>query len=496
MNRTAFTHRPPFIPSLLLVVSAVFCLVAVAQAQQAEVSPELQAKLEGPLTLDDCIEIALAKNRLLSAAELEREAVDKEVGAAVGTWMPEFGLSALRTNIHGDTEGLGSLAPGDFAEATATDLVASVTQRLPLGGDMELRYDFSKSGSDLVGGYGGSVLLRQPLLRDAGWRRATADVKDSRLAASAEQALLQARSLEVLFQVKSAYFEVLRRRELIQVNQQAIERDQQLLAFSQAKVDAQLATRRDVLSAEIILAQDRSRLVNAETGYMGALDDLANWLGVGFEDTLHVVSMPLELQPIGIEQERWIERALRDNPDVQSAAFDLQRSELAEDVAAKGRLPRLDLTLLYGQTYEGIASTDSFRSTRRGERTLQGGVEIAVPFLNMTPANLHRAAKLRTRRGEELLDEAKRQVVLAVRDAARNLDRIEERISVLDKEIQGAKDKVEFANVNFQLGRASNLDITDAQKDLVNAQSDYVDEVVNYRVELARLERLLGGTLP
>ena len=481
-----------------IAIAALIALLPVrrAGAQQRELPPELQAKLQGPLSLDDCIAIAQAQNRLLSAAAYQRQVVDTGVDAALGTWWPEFGVAALRTSTRGDTEGLGSDAPGQNVEATATDLVARVTQRLPLGGAMEVRYDFTKSGEDLLGQYGGSVFLRQPLLRDAGWRRATAEVSDSRLASTAEESVWRARSLQLDFLVKSAYYEVLRRRELIEVSQQAIARDEQLLAFSQAKMDAQLATRRDVLSAEIILAQDRSRLVNAETEHKAALDNLADLLGVDFGTPLDVVVVPLDLAPVTVDEAACVDKALRDNPDVQAASTELQRSELSAKVAGSSRLPRLDLTLLYGQTYDGISNDSSFRDTRRSEATWQGGVEVAVPFLNKTRGSAHEAAKLRVRRGQELLEDAQRQIVLQVRDATRNLRRIEERISVLDKEIQGAREKVEFANVNFQLGRASNLDITDAQEDLVNAESDYVDEVVGYRVELARLERLLGGALP
>jgi outer membrane protein TolC len=84
---------------------------------------------------------------------------------------------------------------------------------------------------------------------------------------------------------------------------------------------------------------------------------------------------------------------------------------------------------------------------------------------------------------------------LLVREAIRDLQRSSDRIKVLNKTIEGAKDKVEFANVNFQLGRADNFDITDAQKDLIEAETDYIEEIVSYRIALARLEQLLGGTL-
>ncbi len=482
--------------SVALALAALCCgWIPAAGAAAAARAAALQARLQQPLSLDGCIEIALEKNRLLTAAQLERDAVRLGVGAALGTWMPVLRVSALRTSIYSNTESLKTSGTSEYVVDTATDLVAGLDQRLPLGGALELRYDLTKEGVDILGGYGGAVLVRQPLLRDAGWRRATSPVTEARLAAAAEEASLLSRRLAVVFRVKSAYYEVLRGRELIEVNEKAIARDEQLLAFSQAKVAATLATRRDVLSAEIILAQDRSRLVNAQTEHKDALDALANVLGVPMQANLSVEPLELTLQPIAVEDSAWVERALRDNPEVHRARLELRRDDLAADVTGNARLPRLDLTLLYGETRGAITDTDPVQDTRSRERTWQGGVEFSYPILNKTLGNAHRAAALRLEQGRALVDEAERRVILEVRQSARNQQRIEERIQVLDKEIQGARDKVEFATVNFQLGRASNLDITDAQEDLVNAESDYVDEVVDYRVELARLEELLGGTL-
>ncbi len=477
----------------LWLFASMLLLSATTVAQTADWRGAPAVEL--PLALETCIAIALERNLPLAAAGLEREAVQKEVGAALGTWLPEFGVVAVRTNTHGDSDGLGSPAQGTYVETTANEVVARVSQRLPLGGSLQLLYDLEKTGEDDAGGHAGGFQITQPLLRDAGWRRATADVSDARRAAAAEEATLQAQLLDVVFRVKSAYYQVLRRAKLIEVNQQAIARDQQLLDFSQAKVEAKLATRRDVLSAEIILAQDRSRLVNAETEHAAALDALADVLGLPLQDSLAVVAIELGLEPIADEQVRWVEKAVRDNPDLLRARIDLQRHELAKNVAGNSRLPRLDVKVLYDDARDAIPAGTTILAGRRGARTWQGAIEVAMPILNKPLGDAYRAAQLRQEQSQRLRQEVERQTVLEVRDTARNLRRIEERIAVLTKEIQGARDKVEFANVNFQLGRASNLDITDAQEDLVNAESDFVDEVVSYRVELARLEQLLGGSL-
>src|SRR5678815_2089560 len=121
-----------------------------------------------------------------------------------------------------------------------------------------------------------SVVLTQPLLRNAGWGRGMSRIRDAHLTADISQISLREAILSIEFQVQSAYLEILRRKNLIEVNERAVARDQELLDFSRAKLSAQLATQRDVLSAEIVLAQDRGTLVNAQAQYQAAMDDMSN----------------------------------------------------------------------------------------------------------------------------------------------------------------------------------------------------------------------------
>jgi outer membrane protein len=332
------------------------------------------------------------------------------------------------------------------------------------------------------------VRLVQPLLRAGGWTAATSALRDARLGARAADAALRARVLQLVFDVKAAYLEILRRRQLIEVNRRAVARDEDLVAFSRAKVEAQLATTRDVLSAEIVLAQDRGRLVNATAQYQAGLDQLANVLAVRIARPLELETIDLAMPAIQVDEDAWVARALRENPGLEQARLDLERAELARKLAGNARLPQLDLSVAYDQVRESI-------SGRVSERTWEGTVTMSYPLLPRGPAGAYRQARLEYDQSRRLLADAERLVVLDVRDAVRNLQRSQDRISILEKNIEGARAKVEFAKVNFQLGRASNLDITDAQKDLLTAETDHVNELVTYRLGVARLEQLLGGSI-
>ena len=55
--------------------------------------------------------------------------------------------------------------------------------------------------------------------------------------------------------------------------------------------------------------------------------------------------------------------------------------------------------------------------------------------------------------------------------------------------------KLEIAKSRFALGVATNLDITDSQKDLLDAEIDLLESIRDYNIGLAELERSVGGPI-
>jgi outer membrane protein len=441
-------------------------------------SPDLATRLDGMLTLDDCIQIALERNIPLAIARQSRAAAHVQADGAIGEFLPEIQLSGGRTRIERLT-----------AREYIDDAEAKIVQRLPIGTLVEAGVRLNDSSADTEERAGiPAVIVTQPLLRNAGWTAATGALQDRRYSARVRDAALRSQTLSVVFNVTSAYLDLERRRQLVDVNERAVARDDELLAFSQAKLEAQLATQRDVLSAEIIQAQDRGRLVNAQASYQGALDNLTNILGLRVTRELQIEPLEMVVDSVALDEEAWVAKALRDNPLIEQAKLECERADLVKRLAGNGRLPQLDLSVSYDQLRVPVSNDPV-------ERTWSGQVAVSYPLLNKQLGSDYTAARLAYDQSRRIVVDTERQVVLSVRDAVRNLQRGLERIEILRKNIQGAQAKVEFAKVNFQLGRASNLDITDAQKDLLDAETDHVNELVVYRQELARLEQLLGGSI-
>jgi outer membrane protein TolC len=350
--------------------------------------------------------------------------------------------------------------------------------------------------------------VTQPLLRGGWWRAGTASVRSARAGARMSDANLQGTRLDVVRQVKSAYYEVVRQRELIEVNEKAVERDRQLVLESRSKLEAGLGTKRDVLSAEIILEQDRGKLVDAQTAYKEANDGLARVLGLRLGVVeLQFADAGAPLDTVSIQETAWVTKALQDNPLLRAAQHSLESSRIDMQAAGNARLPQLDLTFNYTYSNDpdlnellkdlnvirvlvGKEPKDLDFTATKGYQTL---LTFSYPLGNRELGEAYRRARLAHEHARRSLEDAQRQVSLDVRTAVRALHNSVERLGILKKNIEGAQDKLEFATVNFQLGRASNMDITDAQKDLLDAETDYVNEIIDYQVQLAAIEALVGG---
>lgn len=450
-------------------------------------SATIDSLLKQPLTLNDCVAIALKNNIQLQIDRMEYNRVYYARRATYQNFLPDVSVDLH----HQKTVPLDS----NYFEANRIykeGVALSVTEKMPLGGYIQ----FSKSLSTQTDGLNRrsdrptdvwTISFTQPLLKGFGYSIAFSEVELANLDFQIEQMRLKDIILNTIFQVKEAYFNVIRKKKVVAATEAAIERDKTLKEVSKAKVEAKLATRRDVLSAEIILQKDYGELVNAQTEYESALDALKDVMGIEISRKISLATETLDFNPIPVQEETWVEYALEHNLGIKLQELNLKKAEFQTRLAANDLLPDMSLQAGYTRVDDRDISQDS------REYDVYGRLSISYPILNMNASANRQRAILAQRQLEKSLEDARRKVILAVRNSARNLVNSTQRIKILLKNIDAAKEKVIFATTMFNMGRASNLDITDAQEDLLKAEVNYVEELADYYVELARLEQLLGG---
>jgi len=470
--------------------------LAQSQATQ-EKAPRLpQPQRQGDrkeLTLQQSIEIALQKNLRVQIARLTRDTVQPEVPRAKARFHPNVGLAFTASGQKSFPQGAG--AP--VSTSNTQEVTPFIDQAVPTGASVNVSSDLIRDeikGEVPPQDFGSSLRVRviQPLLRGGGVVVATRPIRDAEFDLRIEEARLRADILRITATTKSAYYNVILTEKIIAVTEEAIRRDKTLIEASKALFEAGLVTKRDTISAELLLAQDTASLISAQSGLATAMNTLLDTLGLPFATQFALLDKDLSIQPVPMELDRWIATAITNRPEVVEFEERLGKSSLNIRVARNTVFPQLDLV----GSYEKAQHASAFgRSLDLKGQAWSVGLVFSVPIGNVAA----RAALTRAETELTLLQQAllqtKRQIEVEVRTNAIQLRKSLERIRPLTIVIELAKGKLEIATARFALGQATNFDITDAQEKLLGAETNLLEAIVDYNITLAQLEASIAGPI-
>jgi outer membrane protein TolC len=458
----------------------------------------LKETIKEPLTLDDCIHIALGRNIPLQLAKGELEKAEAIYAGSSGKFYPVFTLD-------GSFENTLERRPLDPADPSAPlnhsfdnrAIVGGIQQYLPTGATFQIISDLRRdiNSPDRFGeaptrtrNQAYSFRITQPILRGASPKIARSSINLAEYEWQIQDWQLANAKLRTMFAVKSAFYNALLERELIEVHRAAIQRDSTLVKAAESRVQAKLATRLDILSAEIRLARDRAALIKGQTDHQVALDLLKEVMGLPLGTPITLRQIELGFSPILLDEEELIRSAMQNNPAIKSAEIAVPRSKLELTVTRNALLPQLDLI---GE-YVGRLDVNTDQNKNLSENGWQAGFSLSYPFFNREAAANVKNAEIALSQEQERLVNLQRQIELGIREIVRRIYSSAEEINAINRSMEAAEEKLDFAMTMYNLGRASNLDITDAQEALVEAEEQYLRQLLEYHTQLALLESLTG----
>ena len=472
---------------------------ALAATRAAGEAPRVPGR---PLGLEEAIRIALEHNLPLRIAALDQSIAEHEVPARRAFFHPTPGYHFVATDtrvvnpINVPDTGPVTKDPGSNNGDTRLQN-AFVRQQLPTGAQLTLGFDMLReSGDDFNGGKvytsGGQIELRQPLMRGGRIYVATAPIHDAEYGLGVFRSQLQAQILIVTANAKQAYYNTVLGERLIEVSNEAIERDHQLIEASQALFRAGRASQRDLVSAELQLSKDLAELARRREELDLADLALRDVLGLAIAEAVRPAEMTLPFEPVEMRLDEWIARALEDRPELQQIQYRLDQSSLAVRVGQNAVLPQLDFVGLYRRNN---SDTTAAQALGFNSHVWIAGVEFEIPFGNVAARERLSELSLQHARIERELESERRTIELQVRSEEATVRKNLSLVAVQTDKVEQARLKLEVARVRFQRGIADNFDVTDAQKDLIDAESDLLAAIVDYNNGLARLEASIAGPL-
>jgi outer membrane protein len=334
--------------------------------------------------------------------------------------------------------------------------------------------------SDAYSTQGLQAVVSQSVYNRANWM--TLSQTDNLLA----QAEAQYRDAQISLMVDTttAYFQVLRAADLVTVQDALVRANERQLEQSRQRFEVGLVAITDVNDNQAAYDQSRADLITAENALDNAWEALRRIVGP-IQVPLARLGESLPLAPpepndINV----WAESAQRGNYGIIAASEAVGAAKKEIEIQRSGFYPSLDLQAGYDIARTGAEFNDT--DTDLGFV----GLTVNVPiYQGGAVASRTRQAGYSFRATQDQLDATRRQVDQQVKDAFRGIISSIADVKARQAAVVSARSSLESTEAGQQVGTRTQVDVLNAQRQLFQAEFEYLSSRYDYIINGVRLHQ-------
>jgi outer membrane protein len=340
--------------------------------------------------------------------------------------------------------------------------------------------------------------LRQSVFSWSNWMA----LKAASATVAQAEATYQAAEQQLILRVAQAYFAVLADDDTLQADQASLEAISRQLDQANKRFEVGLIAITDVEDAKAARDSAASTVIAAKRTLATAEDQLQEITGQKYDRLAKPgMDMPL-LNPEPAEEDRWVNISLEQNPTLVSSrlAADIARDNV--NVAKGGHLPTLDLVA--GRSYTYSSADESFlienqnfpfNDVESKINDRQIGLQFTLPIFSggLTQSKV-RQAEYQWIAAKEGVVQSSRATERQARDAYLGVISGIARVQSLRQALESNETALKATEAGYEVGTRTSVDVLNARKNLVQAQTDYASSRYDYIVSVLQL-RLAAGTL-
>jgi outer membrane protein TolC len=283
------------------------------------------------------------------------------------------------------------------------------------------------------------------------------------------------------------YYNILQCRNLIKVYQDNVETLQAHLDQVNAQYRVGTVAKSDVLASEVQLANAQQSLVTAQNDYDVAVATLNNYINLP-TDTVLDIKDELKYTKYDLDMDACTNFALLNRADGLAAYYNVKKAEAGVTSAKAGYLP-----IVTASGSDAIAGEKPFKDDHKTSDTWAVGLSASWNLFDngVTSASIH-AAEADLLKAQEASAQTDDQIRLDVRTALLNLRAAEKNIHTTKVAVSQAEEDYKIAQVSYNAGVGTNLEVMDAQDKLVSAKGEYITALYKYNYSRAELDTAMG----
>lgn len=476
------------------IAALILCLGLVSGRGMAQDYPTGSEAVEDTLskTLDlrQAIQIALANNTQMKRALLSVRNADQDVRSAWSNVMPDVAVSANYTrNLE---------VPVNFIPEVVFDPEGDPETLVPVA-----------FGTD--NNWSGGLSVTQTLFNG----QAFVGISTSELFKAAQSENLRATSQGIVTQTRVTYYQALVAKEDLRLIESRIERLKENLEDTRRRYEQGFVDEYAVTQLEVQLSNLRPQRTNAEYAVENANQELLDVMGlpvqlsidikgdlssfdVRSETAEAVVNRELKnidrITPLRLQQDSAMtERAMELRGDIRM--LEVQKQLRGKELDARRALYLPNITASYNLQWSAAQpGTPVFfgnEDQRSRSQTIMVGVQIPI-FQGFSRDAAVQQARIQIRDTELQLYQARQTANKEILSAIQGLREALQTSESLTSALEQAERGYERALIRYQNGIGSQQEVTDAELQLREAESNYAQMVSGYLTAKAQYDQAIG----
>jgi len=401
----------------------------------------------------------------------------------------------------------------------------SISELLPLGGT--LRFSFYTQRQDTnslkyrvdptINTYA-RFDLSQPLLKNFGLLPTNYDIYVNRNNHKISKLQLEEYIIQLVYNVESAYWELVYAHQNLQSAKMALERAKDLLRQNEVKKRVGTIAPIEVLSSKASVARNESTVIAAERSIQSREENLKSILNMSKEDIAIVPMDTPEVKPVPVNLNEFLLEALENRPDIKRQKINLKTYHLGVRYYRNQTLPDLQLNAsyyTYGQggtlwnlNFELDPQDPNFR-TVLVEKSFSDSVKDVIKMINKNysfgirlqiPLGFKREraqlarARINLKQAMLELEKTENDIYTAVKNVIKELESNRKLVEANKIALELEGENLRAEEKKLSVGLSTNFEVQSYQERFANAETTYLRSVIDYNLTLASINQALART--
>jgi outer membrane protein TolC len=499
--------------NFLVIFMFVFMLILPNLAQDKE---------SKSLSLDEVIAQAL-KNNLdlqieMSNPGISQAILDKNSAIFIPTLTLDFSRGSTTTPSSSIFTG------ADIERADSGALVFTLSQRLLLGGSLNIQLDNSRNSTNSVYSninprYNSQLkfTLVQPLLKNFGLTATKRNIYVARNNKDISLFGLKQQVINLIYQAEEAYWNLVYSHQNLEVKEKSLQLAKDLLKQNEIQVKVGVSAPMDILTAQAEVAARESESLQARSQIQTYEENLRRILNISqMPEAIIPLDKPL-FSPVQVDFDQFLLEALEKRPDIEQVRLDLKSKNIDVRYFRNQLLPNLQLSAAYyskglsgtpqdvdfsllptGSVISDIGGnlSDSMRDVLKnlyGNYSI--GLQLSIPLFNTAARADLVQARLNLEKSLLLLKKTESTIYSEVKQIIMDLETTAKIVEANRISRELAEQKLVAEQKKLAVGLSTNYLVLQYQRDFSNAQIAELKSLIDFNLALSRVNKVLGTTL-